>query len=258
VAHLFSAPIIGHIFEKKIGRNGNHLHDLTDLRHPSAEAFRILRTNIDIAGANQPLKTILVTSADVGDGKTSVAANLALFLTQGNKRVALLDADLRKPNIHKYFNLTNDRGLVDLITRQATPDEVLKVSEDRKLAILTAGETPPNPTELLSSTKMDQLLSKLKEIADYVIIDSPPFIIADAIALASKVDGVLLVVRPGHTPKPLAYSTMEQLKLVGARLVGVVLNRIPLHGEDYYAGKKYLYTYYSSFHKVREDVKVES
>jgi capsular exopolysaccharide synthesis family protein len=184
-----------------------------------------------------------------------VAANLALFFTQRNKKVALIDADLRKPSIHKYFNLTNDLGLVDLFSRQATLDDVLKVSEDRKLAVLTAGSASSNPTELLSSNKMDQLLSKLKEIADFVIIDSPPFIFADAIALSSKVDGVLLVIRPGHTPKPLAHSTMEQIKLVGVRLVGVVLNRIPLHGEDYYAGKKYLYTYHSSIYKVREDNK---
>jgi polysaccharide biosynthesis transport protein len=255
ISRLFSAPIIGNIFEQKALSKGSHLYEIADLHHPSAEAFRILRTNIEIAEANQPLKTILVTSSGPGDGKTSVAANLALFLTQRNKRVALIDADLRKPNIHKYFNLTNELGLVDLFSRQATLDDVLKVSEDRKLAVLTAGNASSNPAELLSSTQMDQLLSKLKETADFVIIDSPPFIIADAIALSSKVDGVLLVVRPGHTPKPLAQSTMEQIKLVGVRLVGVVLNRIPLHGEDYYAGKKYLYTQYSNIYKVREDIK---
>jgi len=258
VARLFSAPIIGHIFEQKIGTKGKQMYDIADMRHPSAEAFRILSTNIEIAKANWPLKTILVTSADTGDGKTSVAANLALFLTQRNKRVVLLGADLRKPNIHKYFNMTNDLGLVDLFSGNATLDNVLKVSEHRKLAVLTAGNTPSNPTELLSSNKMDQLLAKLKEIADFVIIDSSPYIIADAIALSSKVDGVLLVVRPGHTPIPLAHSTMEQIKLAGVKLVGVVLNRIPLHGEDYYTGKKYLYTYYSSIDKVREDVKTDS
>ena len=112
--------------------------------------------------------------------------------------------------------------------------------------MLTSGKTPPDPTELLSSKKMDQLLSKLKEAADVVIIDGPPFIVADAMVLASKVDGVLLVVRPGHTRRSLALGASEQIKLTGAKVVGVVLNRIPLRGADYYAGKSYLDTYYLS------------
>jgi capsular exopolysaccharide synthesis family protein len=246
VERLFSTPIIGHIFEQKNGNTDHHLYDVANLSQPIAEAFRVLRTNIEMAEANRPLKTILVTSADIGDGKTSVATNLALFVAQRDKRVVLVDADLRKPRVHKYFNLANDQGLVDLLTRRASISDVLKVREDRKLAVLTAGSTPTDPTELLSSNKMDQLLSKLKETADFVIIDSPPFILADAMILSSKVDGVVLVVRPGHTRQPLAQVAMEQIKLVGARVIGVVLNRIPLYGADYYAGKRYLYTYYMS------------
>ena len=243
VARLFPVPIIGHIFEQKNGKDKHFLYHKSDLRHPSAEAFRVLRTNIEFAELDQPLKTILVTSADVGDGKTSVPTNLALFVAQRNKKVVLLDADLRRPNIHKYFNLPNERGLTDLFLSNAAIGDVLRVRDDRKLAVLTAGDTPPNPTELLDSDKMDHLLSVLKEVADYVIIDSPPFFVADSMTLASKVDGVLLVVRPGHTRQPLAQITMEQIKLVGARLVGVVLNRIPIRDADYYAGRSYVYTY---------------
>jgi len=158
--------------------------------------------------------------------------------------VILLDADLRRPNIHKFFELANDRGLVDLISGRAAISDVLL--QFKKIAVLTSGGAPPNPTELLSSEKMDQVLSRLEEAADVVIIDGPPFLVADAMVMASKVDGVLLVVRPGHTRRSLALGASEQIKLAGARMVGVVLNRIPLRGADYYAGQSYVYTYYLS------------
>jgi Mrp family chromosome partitioning ATPase len=112
--------------------------------------------------------------------------------------------------------------------------------------VLTAGNTPPDPAELLSSEKMNLLLSELEEAADVVIIDSPPLFVADAMILASKVDGILLVVRPGHTRRSLAKASMEHIQLAGAKIIGVVLNRIPLRGADYYAGKSYVETYYLS------------
>ena len=244
VMRLFSAPIIGHIFEQADGINENQLYDADNPNHPITEPFRALRTQIDFAETDQPLKTILVTSPDVGDGKTSVAVNLALSLAQRDKKVFLLDADLRKPKIHKLFNLANDKGLADLVFARAAFED--RIKNVRKVAVLTAGKTPPDPAELLSSEKMDLFLSKLKEVADLVIIDGPPLFVADAMILASKVDGVLLVVRPSHTRRSLAKAAMENIKLVGAKVVGVVLNRIPLRGADYYAGKSYIYTYYQS------------
>jgi capsular exopolysaccharide synthesis family protein len=244
VRRVFSAPIIGHIFEQEAGTNGEaRLATADDLRHPVAEAFRVLRTNLDMSQGDRPLKTILVTSAGVGDGKTSVAANLALSIAQREKVVILLDVDLRRPRIHEFFDLTNDPGLVDLISGDADISDVLQF---RKVAVLTSGGTPRNPTELLSSEKMDQLLSKLQEAADVVIIDGPPFIVADSMVMASKVDGVLMVVRPGHTRRSLAVRASEQIKMADANLVGVVLNRIPLRGANYYAGKSYVDTYYLS------------
>jgi len=247
VERLFSDPIIGHIFEQGDGKKEeNRLYDADDLHHPIAEAFRALRTNIEISQADRPLKTILVTSADIGDGKTSVAANLALSIAQREKEVVLVDVDLRRPSIHEFFELPNDRGLVDLVSGRAAISDVLQFKKDRKVTVLTSGGKPLNPTELLSSKKMDELLSKLEESADVVIIDGPPFIVADAMVMASKVDGVLLVVRPGHTRKSLALGASEQLKRAGAKVIGVVLNRIPLRGADYYAGSSYHYTYYNS------------
>jgi succinoglycan biosynthesis transport protein ExoP len=258
VVRMFSAPVIGHIFEQKNGSNEKHLFDATELHNPLAEAFRVLRTNIELSNVNRPLKTILVTSADIGDGKTFVAANLALFIAQRRKRVVLLDADLRRPTIHEYFDMDNDKGLVDLFSNRATIKEVLKIREDRKFAVITAGVDSPNPAELLSSSKMDRLLTKLSTVADVVVIDSSPFIIADAMILASKVDGVLMVVRPGHTRQSLAQVAFEQMGQVGARVIGVVLNRIPLRDAGYYAGKGYLYTHHmSDYGADRENGKVD-
>jgi capsular exopolysaccharide synthesis family protein len=256
VMRLFSASIIGHVFEQGDGKNEeDQLYNADDLDHPIAEAFRSLRTNIEISQADRPLKTILVSSADIGDGKTSVAANLALSMAQREKKVVLIDADLRKPKIHEFFELTNDRGLVDLISGRAAIGDVLQFKNDRKVAVLTTGNTPPNPAELLSSKKMEQLLCQLEETTDVVIIDGPPFIVADAMILASRVDGVLMVVRPGHTRESLAKAAIEHIRLVGAKVVGVVLNRIPLRGADYYAGKSSLFTYYGSNYREERNGK---
>ena len=259
VERLFSAPIIGHIFDQGNDKNGeDRLYNADDLRHPIAEAFRALRTKIEISQVDRPRKTILITSPDIGDGKTSVAANLALSFAQRDKKVVLLDADLRRPSAHEFFELTNERGLVDLITGCAEISDVLRYPKDGKVAVLPSGNPPPNPAELLSSKKMDQVLSKLEETADVVIIDGPPFIVADAMVMGPKVDGVLLVVRPSHTRRSLAQGAVEQIKLAGTRVIGVVLNRIPLRGADYYAGKSYLYTYYgTNYGEEREENKTE-
>ena len=246
VVRLFSAPIIGHIFEQADEISENHLYDADNSRHPLTEPFRDLRTAIDLSEMERPLKTILVSSPDVGDGKTSVAVNLALATAQRDKKVFLIDADLRKPKIHKIFNLANDKGLTDLAFAQDAFDWRVRTNEVRKVEVLTAGNTSPDPTKLLSSKKMDEFLSELKETADVIIIDGPPFFVADTMILASKVDGVLLVVRPSHTRRSLAQAATERIKLVGARVVGIVLNRIPLRGADYYAGESYLQSYYSS------------
>lgn len=244
VTGLFSAPILGRIFEQPNGFDENLLYDAENSNHPLTEQFRALRTEIDLAEIGQQLTTLLVTSPDTGDGKTSVAVNLALSIAQRNKRVYLLDADLRRPRIHKLLDLNNDQGLADLVFARPVIDWRAGIQEVRKIAVFTAGSMPSDPAELLSSEKMGLILTELEEVADVVIIDGPPLFVPDAMILASKVDGVLMVVRPGHTRQSLAKASMEHIKLVGARVVGVVLNRIPIRGADFYAGKSYFYTSY--------------
>lgn len=255
VIRLFSAPILGRIFEQPEGLNEDRLYDGGNSNHPLTEPFRALRTEIDLADMDQRLKTILITSPDTGDGKTSVSVNLALSIAQRNKKVFLLDADLRKPRIHKLFNLPNDEGLADVVFARAVFDWRAGIKEVRNISVLTAGNTPADPAELLSSEKMEIFLSELEELADVVIVDGPPMFVPDAMILASKVDGVLMVVRPGHTRQSLAKATMEHINMVGAKVMGVVLNRIPLRGADYYAGKSHLYTYYSNYYATERNMK---
>lgn len=246
VTRLFSAPILGRIFEQPDGMNENRLYDADNSSHPLTEPFRALRTEIDLAEMGQRLKTILVTSPDSEDGKTSVAVNLALSIAQRGKKVFLLDADLRKPKIHRILDLANEEGLADVVFARAVFDWRSGIKEVRQISVLTAGNTPPDPAELLSSEKMELFLSELEELADIVVIDGPPLFVPDAMILASKVDGILMVVRPAHTRQSLAKASMGHIKLVGARVVGVVLNRIPLRGADYYSGTSYLSSYYLS------------
>jgi capsular exopolysaccharide synthesis family protein len=246
VIRLFSAPIIGRIFEQASGMDENELYDSGNLDHPITEQVRALRTAIDFSETTQPLKIILVTSPDVGDGKTSVAVNLALSIAQRNKNVFLLDADMRKPRIHKLFNLVKEKGLADLGFAPDVFDWKNRIKKVREVTVLTAGNTPLDPAEILSSKKTDRLLSELKDAYDVVIIDGPPLFIPDTMILATKVDGILMVVRPSHTRRSMAKAAVENIKLVGARVFGIVLNRIPLRGADYYAGESYLYTYYQS------------
>ena len=257
VMRMFSAPIIGRIFEQEDGINANQLYDAENPNHALTEPFRALRTVIDFAETDQPLKTILITSPDVGDGKSSVAVNLALSIAQRDKKVYLVDGDLRKPKIHELFNLSNDKGLADLMFARSECEWKDIIKEVKNVTVLTAGNLPPDPSGILSSKKMDKFLSEMEQAADVVIIDGPPLFVADAMILASKVDGVLLVVRPGHTRRSLAQTSLEQIKLAGAKVVGIVLNRIPVRGADYYAGESYLNTYYYGEENDSEEKKFD-
>ncbi len=245
VERIVGYPVIGYTAEVGKG-NIEQPYAAKNPRHPFAEAIRSLRTNLEFAAVDGPLKSILITSAEAGDGKSSVAANLAVVMAQGEKKVVLLDADMRQPKLHEFMEMNNDSGLSDIFRGRLNLHTGLRIWKDGRVAVVTGGAPPPNPTELVGSKKMDQVLSNLEEVADTVIVDGPPFVVADAAVLAAKVDGVILVIRPGYTPKAAAQAMVEQIKRSGARVLGVVLNRIPRKLADYYQGQVYISPYYSS------------
>jgi capsular exopolysaccharide synthesis family protein len=252
VKNTLGLPVVGLVAELKGNYDGKNalrsgVFVADQPRSPVSEAFRALRTNLEFSSVDSPLKTILVSSSGEGEGKTTVASNLAIILSQGGKKVLLLDADLRRPNVHKQFSIPNRVGLSDLIRGRMDVEDVIQVPENiKKLSIITSGSLPPNPAELLGSLKMGLILDSLKSIFDVIVIDTPPMLVSDAQILSSRVDGILFVVRPGKTHIDVAKSPLEELKRIDARVVGVVLNRIPRNRGYYYGGYRYYSPYYSS------------
>ena len=205
IERISGLSTIGQIPEMKIqqSRETGLLVDILPFS-PISEAFRNLRTNIEFSAVDHPIKTILVTSPDPDSGKTTIAANLAVIFTKKGKRVILLDADLRRPQVHKSLNLNNDFGLTDLLLDERTLHEVNQPIDDNEFfQVITSGSLPPNPAELLGSHRMERLLTNLIEEKDIVIIDTPPSIVADAQLLSSKVDAVILVVQSGKTQQEM-------------------------------------------------------
>jgi succinoglycan biosynthesis transport protein ExoP len=212
-----------------------------------AEAYRMMRANLEFADIDKSLNTILITSGDTDEGKSSVSANLAAILAQGGKKVTLLDADLRKPGIHEIIALPNKSGLSNVIRNEIDVPQVRQVLEEENVSVITSGAAPPNPSELLSSKRMEKILNELKQDSDVVILDSPPFVVSDSLMLAAKVDGVVLVVRYGFTRRKMFRSIIDQLDRAGARVVGVVMNRVPQRN-GYYGAYQYKTAYYSDNH----------
>ncbi len=245
VEKITGSPVIGYLSEQDIEDIGP-LYAADNPRHPRVEEIRTLRTNLEFAGVDQPLKTILVSSTDMEVGKTSVAANLAVVMSQAEKEVIIVDADMRRPNVHNFFGFPNTFGLSDVFRGEYSLEEVTKEWPGGSVAVITAGEPPPNPSELLGSRKMGEILLSLGSKADVVIIDGPPFIVADAPLLAAKVNGVLLVMRLGYTREPAIKSMMEQIKRANGKVLGVALNRIPRRRISYYTGTPYYSSYYSN------------
>ncbi len=240
INHFINAPILAHIGEMSQNRAARiYVAD-----HPlsvAAEAFRSLRTNLDLAAVERTLKTHLITSATPGDGKTLLASNLAVMMAKGGKRVILLDTDMRKPGIHELFSLSNSKGLSDVFLGSLNVENAINAREEDNLGVITAGTPPPNPAELISSARMDDILASLQERADVVILDAAPFLVADAWVLAAKVDAVLLVVRPGYTHRRAVRTMMEQINRSGARVVGVAMNRIRRSPQQYTVGSMQAY-----------------
>ena len=223
---------------------------IDDVRSPIAESYRHLRTSLLLSSAGQPPKTILVTSSQPSEGKTTTAINTAFMLAQTGAEVLIIDCDLRRPRLHTQFEVANSKGLTTWLSGEKDLDNLLQVfAKTPNLKILTSGPVPPNPAELLGSEEMRRLLGQLSERFAHIIIDSPPAIsFTDASILSTMVDGVMLVVHGGRSSRAVVRRAKQQLLDVGAHIFGVVLNNVRMEQQDYYYSG-----YYSNYYSTETD-----
>lgn len=215
----------------------------SDPKSPVSEAYRILRTNIQYSSFDKKLKTIVVTSSGPMEGKTTTIANLAVTFAQTGSRVLLIDADLRKPVIHKLFSLSIKPGLTNYLAAHEDLERCIKISDIPNLEILTCGVIPPNPSELLVSNAMRQFIQKVSEEYDMVLLDAPPVgYVTDAAIISTLVDGTILVVKSGQVDIDAGKRAKELLSKVNANIIGVVLNKVGKKG----TGNNYYQYYYSN------------
>jgi non-specific protein-tyrosine kinase len=209
--------------------NQPDLITLTDSRGSVAEAYRGLRANLTFAALDNPIETLVVTSAAPDDEKTKVLANLAVVMAQSERRTILVEADLRRPALHETFGVDGETGLTTMIVDEAALNEPpLQATGVENLWLLPSGPQPPNPTDLLGSQKMEQAITTLKGRADVIIFDAPPVVsVTDAVVLGTKVDGMLLVVNAGRTRREHIQRAKELLERAHIRVVGTVLNNAP-------------------------------
>lgn len=208
-----------------------------DLKNPATEAYRVIRTSIQFAQAGKELKTLAVTSCMPNEGKSITVANLAVVLTQAGKSVLLLDCDMRNPTVHKNFNLSNKVGLSSCISMGTALSDAVQKTSIEGLYALTGGVIPPNPSELLGSEQMKNVLQRAKEQYDYVLIDTPPVMpVTDALIVSRFVDGMILVIASAEVKVEMARDVKNQLVNAGANILGVVLNKVRSehHGYGYY------------------------
>lgn len=217
---------------------------ISNPRSPISEAYRTLRTNLEFSSLDKPIRAMVVTSAAPEEGKSTTLANLAVTIAQAGKKVILVDCDLRRPSLQKIFNVGATAGFTDMMrddTKMSKPP--LQETGVPNLQLLTSGALPPNPSELLASRRMGEVIAALQKQADMVLFDAPPVIaVTDAAVLASKVDAVLLVISAGKTKREHAKKAKTLLEKVNARLIGIVLNNVK--------GEASLYQYYNDQEKA--------
>jgi capsular exopolysaccharide synthesis family protein len=259
VERVLNFPVIGYLSD--ISQNENTPKYVTDdPESVVAESFRLLRSNLDFFKIDSPTKTILITSPNQGNGKTTVATNLALLMAQGDQKVLLVDADMRRPAVHAYLNIEKEPGLVDAIRGQKTVVEVARVMKDSGLSVLTVGTRPPNVTEIVGSKRISSIFEDLKKAYEVIIVDAPPLVISDAYNLAAKADGVILIMEPGQTREEQARVIKEQLERAGATVIGVVFNKVSPVTASSYGDYQYLSLYSPNYYSdyVSDAPKVDS
>lgn len=238
---------LGPIEGKKIeARLITHL----DPKSPVSESYRTLRTNLQFSKVDQKLKSILITSSGPKEGKSTTAANLAIALAQAGNKVVLIDGDLRRPVVHSIFGMDKEDGLTNHFMGTLSYKKLARKTIIDNLSVITSGVLPPNPSELLASDKMQELLKQLQEDYDIILVDSPPVIaVTDAAILSTKVDGTILIVSSGQTNRDAVQRARDLLENVDARILGVLLNGVDLQGMYgsyyYYYYYHYYYNYYS-------------
>lgn len=221
---------------------GLNLVTQNDPKNPAAEAYRVIRTGIQFAQAGKELQTIALTSCMPNEGKSTTIANLAVVLTQAGKSVLLIDCDMRNPTVHKNFNLSNKVGLSSCISMGTALSDAVQKTSIEGLYALTGGVIPPNPSELLGSEQMKNVLQRAKEQYDYVLIDTPPVMpVTDALIVSRFVDGMILVIASAEVKVEMARDVKNQLVNAGANILGVVLNKV--HSEHHGYGYGYYYYY---------------
>lgn len=220
---------------------------ITSLEKPQSnisEAYRTIRTGIEFSNLDKDLKVICITSSKQNEGKTTVLSNLGVSFAKIDKKVLLIDADLRNPSISKIFDTSNSQGLMDILLGKRNIQDCIKKTKQENLYILTGGTIPPNPAEVLSSKKMSEFIESIKDEYDYIFIDSPPVgVVSDASIISAYSDGVIFVVGANEVDSNLAKIAKERLDSVKANIVGVILNKFKTDTNSEY------YNYYYNENK---------
>jgi capsular exopolysaccharide synthesis family protein len=249
ITQKLGLPVLGVVSHFDEGEEGMPITE-GQPRSPISESFRSLRTNLQYAGASidESLHSVLVTSPMPGEGKTTVTVNLGVVFAQLGKQVALLDADLRRPGVHRTLGMANHTGLSQVfIENEGKLNGAVQPARVANLSVVTTGSLPPNPSELLGSQRMKSIIDELKSRSDILLIDTPPALaVTDAAVLVPYVEGVLIVMKPGITRLAPARQVVEQLRRAGANILGIVLNNVDMHRSrySYYYNRYHYYHYY--------------
>lgn len=234
---VVGAPILGTVQQFDADQYGGQLVTAKHARSPISEAYRVIRTNVQFTDVDHPPRVIVITSASPGEGKSTTAANLANVFAEGGKRVTLVDGDLRRPSLHRVFEVGRTEGLTNMLVSHHALNghHGTRQSNRPNLELIASGPLPPRPADLLGSSRMHELAEHLRRESEVVLIDSPPVLaVTDAAVLSTIVDGVILVVDPAKSKKRDLRRAREAIEAVGGRIVGIVVNRLNKRGSSYY------------------------